>query len=480
MAQSTPPSTTETLLLPLRVWPKGDPNKKSLPSLIQRINEQRGPFRGVTEASLEEEIRAQEARAAQPDEDIEDETGDDQANKPENEVGRREVLLKAKEDILKQVGQAYMEAYYALDFVSLLLSKDSPRQAELSMSQHLKQHVPMGSLGMEKVQPQPERLQDIKDREMVQLGWKMQSLQSTADSLLAAATRLETEVQHETQYWEQVLAIDNERWSLCRMPRERHTLGVRFGFLEAAAEFRDRGLGALRRGEGGKIILDQGLATSIPRVVRVRIETRAGGITSSSTVPTLANPDTSPIEELILQARNAIYEEELFHEITRETRLLMNQGVRNTDSVIILTLPDRRRVLIDLVPLEDYHHLPQQPPEQSQSQGGENGRKKEHVENNPKSYLAEGIALSLRLLLSHTHRQHFLQRSQIPPPLTDRKRTQPPPAIIRPVLSHLMHRSVITFLDEFLKGVEEALDSAGLNASHTVIMGNLDLASEEN
>ncbi len=125
-----------------------------------------------------------------------------------------------------------MEAYYALDFVSLLLSKDTPRQAELSMSQHLKQHVPMGSLGMEKVQPQPDRPHEIKDRETVQLGWKMQSLQSTADSLLAAATRLETEVQHETQYWEQVLAIDSERWSLCRMPRERHTLGVRFGFLE--------------------------------------------------------------------------------------------------------------------------------------------------------------------------------------------------------------------------------------------------------
>ncbi len=103
MAEASSTSTTETLLLPLRVWPKDDANKKSLPSLIQRINEQKGPFRSVTEASLEEEIRAQEARDAQQDEDAADDSGDED-EKPENEAGRRETLLKAKEEILKQVG----------------------------------------------------------------------------------------------------------------------------------------------------------------------------------------------------------------------------------------------------------------------------------------------------------------------------------------------------------------------------------------
>lgn len=125
-----------------------------------------------------------------------------------------------------------MEAYYALDFVSLLLSKDTPRQAELSMSQHLKQHVPLGSLGAEKVQAQQESPEMIKDQELVCKGWKLQSLNTAADALIKSATRLETEIEQETRYWEEILAIDKKGWALCRLPRERHTLGVRFGFLE--------------------------------------------------------------------------------------------------------------------------------------------------------------------------------------------------------------------------------------------------------
>lgn len=125
-----------------------------------------------------------------------------------------------------------MEAYYALDFVSLLLSKHTPRQAELSMSQHLKQHVLLGTLGAEKVQAQQESPEVVKDQELVCKGWKLQSLSTAADALIQSATRLETEIEQETRYWEEILAIDKKRWSLCRLPRERHTLGVRFGFLE--------------------------------------------------------------------------------------------------------------------------------------------------------------------------------------------------------------------------------------------------------
>ena len=125
-----------------------------------------------------------------------------------------------------------MEAYYALDFVSLLLSKETPRQAELSMSQELKQHVPLGSIGVGRVQAQPESTEIIKDQDLVLKGWRLQSLNSAADALIKSAAKLESEIQQEVHYWEQILAIDGKSWSLCRMPKERHTLGVRFGFLE--------------------------------------------------------------------------------------------------------------------------------------------------------------------------------------------------------------------------------------------------------
>ena len=64
------------------------------------------------------------------------------------------------------------------------------------------------------------------------MGWKLQSLNSTADSLLRSATRLEQEIEQETTHWKQVLEIQEKGWSISRLPNEKHTLGVRFGFAE--------------------------------------------------------------------------------------------------------------------------------------------------------------------------------------------------------------------------------------------------------
>lgn len=125
-----------------------------------------------------------------------------------------------------------METLYALDFISLLLSKETPRQAEISMSPHLKQTVPFGSLGLDITRLPPLSESEKREAELVSQGWKLEGLASAADSLLRSATRLEKEMEQETRYWEQVLAVKQEGWSICRLPRERHTLGVRYGFAE--------------------------------------------------------------------------------------------------------------------------------------------------------------------------------------------------------------------------------------------------------
>ena len=127
---------------------------------------------------------------------------------------------------------AHTESTLALEFVSLLLSKHTPVQAQLTLSPYLKQNMPMGSLGAAVMQAPQVTDEDKHDDEVVSLGWKMQSLGNTADSLLKSATRLKQEIEYETRYWEQVLAIKEEGWSLCRLPREKHTLAVRYGFAE--------------------------------------------------------------------------------------------------------------------------------------------------------------------------------------------------------------------------------------------------------
>ena len=100
------------------------------------------------------------------------------------------------------------------------------------MSPYLKEHIPLGSLAVEISQlPAPTAGQKHDDG-LLALGWKMRSLGTTADSLLGSAIKLEAEIEKETIYWEEVLEVKRKGWPICRLPNERSTLGVRYGFGE--------------------------------------------------------------------------------------------------------------------------------------------------------------------------------------------------------------------------------------------------------
>lgn len=89
----------ESLSLSLQAFPTVDKGKKSLEYLIERINEQKGSFRNVTEASLEEEIQALHNGEAEASEDDVLETVED----VEDIKSKREAVTTAREEILKQV-----------------------------------------------------------------------------------------------------------------------------------------------------------------------------------------------------------------------------------------------------------------------------------------------------------------------------------------------------------------------------------------
>jgi len=90
----------------------------------------------------------------------------------------------------------------------------------------------MGTLGADKTNA--SRVTDVqkKDHKRIAKGWKLQTLNKTVDSILSSATRLEKEIEAETKYWEQVRAISDKGWAVCRLPQEKNILGVRFGFSE--------------------------------------------------------------------------------------------------------------------------------------------------------------------------------------------------------------------------------------------------------
>ena len=223
-------------------------------------------------------------------------------------------------------------------------------------------------------------------------------------------------------------------------------------------------------------MLDQGPNKSIPKALRVRLASCDNQVLASSSVSTVGLSDCTSIEDQILQARNTIYEEELFHELTREARLLTNHGVRITGSSVTAALPvwhqttvensnvQPRKVWIDLVSLDDEHLSWDMENVQTGQQGAHGPASTAH--------LAEGISMAFRILLSNSHTQNLRRRSQMPPPLSERRRPSPPHFILRPVLNHLFHRCAVDSLRGFLAGsVVAPLTVTGVKATIDLSIG---------
>jgi len=158
-----------------------------------------------------------------------------------------------------------------------------------------------------------------------------------------------------------------------------------------------------------------------------------------------------PIEQQIFQARNAIFDEELHSELHREARNLVNQGVRCIGEAIQVPYEADKHLEIDLF------------------DRGLVGAS--HNNNN----IADAIAIALRILLSHAHRQNLHRRSQPPPPITDSKRPRPVYPILKALIENIRHRSDVQSLRERLSDLTATLKQAGLplDIDHTATTLNI-------
>lgn len=138
-----------------------------------------------------------------------------------------------------------------------------------------------------------------------------------------------------------------------------------------------------------------------------------------------------PVEALLLRARNSIYDEELFHELHREARNLTNQGVRSNDGKVSIPYESDKQIEIDLLP----------------SIQGESFQ--------PDNNTCAGIATSLRILLSHAHRQNLRRRVQPPLPMQEGKTPRPTYAILTPVLEHMQHDVQLKSIVHLLQNLRE-------------------------
>ena len=212
----------------------------------------------------------------------------------------------------------------------------------------------------------------------------------------------------------------------------------------APAEFRDKGMAALRRSDLGSIRLDLGTTVQRPQFLKATI-LQGGIVVSSSRDLNGVFTDESSVENSILRARNSVFDSEIYHEIYREARELTNRGVKCLTNGITLPLEDDRVILIELTESED-------------SQNEEMA----DITSNAYDKLPQIIVTTLRVLLSHAHRQSYHRRSRLPPPLTERRLPRHSNPIIRPILSLLQHRAALRDIQIFLQRLKQVLGKAGI------------------
>lgn len=411
--------------------------------VLGRVQFERGQlFRNITESSLQEEIATDGALS--PDQSTSEDEGGDEENADQAKNGQpmsREQLQRAKLEMMQQVGVAHNEIMMALDFVSLLESEHAP-QAQNSMSQALKDSVPPKTLGTDVWARMPvDEARQAQDRVLAR-NVKMRSLQRSADDILGAAKRLEDNVRKETQFWDQMLSISGKGWSICRIPRTKR-LGVRYGFSESASEFSGRNVAALNSNSDGSISLERGFGSK-PSGLRITV-LRDERVVGRSFLPSTSDDSETTLEARIRHARDSIFDEELFREMTRESRTMASLGVKMKGQTIRLSTNASKaeEIHMDLVPLDQ-----------------ETGTSINT--SNPDDNLAQAVALGARLILSQAHRDKLEKRSQLPPPMSDRNEEKNFTSILKPLATFLIHKSSLSAVNAYTFKAGKALKSAEL------------------
>lgn len=488
-----------------RPWPLADKEPANIADFVRRVKAQGGEFRKLTEESLRKEIeeRRQQREAGDgsdgeeaeetsgaSDEDDDETSGDKLSRRPKG----IEAMIAKRDEVLRALESALQNGLIAVDFVSLLLSKDRPTQALQTLSPLLREKIGIGTLSAGRVanaaqaakalqtrhgrrgggggggslqildETTRSNAQRVLDHKIECVGWQLLAMDRAAEVLAAGRKRLHAELRREQVYWSEVVAVRDRGWGLSRMPGQRRVLRVKFGFSEAAADLRAAGFAPLRRVRRGHVALDMS-ALGVPSAVVVTLR-RTGhsshpGHSSHSShsfgrsSPPARLPDTAPLENRILEARNTVFARELWRELNREARSLVAHGVVLEESQIIFPAGINTEGIISLQPLELEPADGEEPSQEHQ----------EHQEHQVPSAelcnLAEGLSSALHLFLAYGHRHHYRQRS-VPVPPTDSASTLPPAYyLLRPVLANLKYERAVEHIIRFLSDLCTILHAVG-------------------
>lgn len=275
----------------------------------------------------------------------------------------------------------------------------------------------------------------------------MDAFRSSSESLLEVSSRLREEANAETRYWEGVVSLKAKGWAVSRIPGKKDVWGVHFGSAESRPMFRDRGIAILKKALDGGLELDFGGAPPKPKSLRIEIFDRIGHVTSRSKLKTVPSADTeNDLQRQVSLARNSLFEEELFLEIHREATALASYDVKTSPGAVTFPLGPDYEGRISLANLESESEIDLET---------DNLQIKQDIDSNL-------IALVLRLLLSHAHRQNLKRRSEPPPPMSSKPRSTPEYHLIRPTFAYFEHKHILALTQELLVGLAAPCRIAGI------------------
>lgn len=391
--------------------------------------------------------RAKAAAAEQKDDQNDVEmTDSNEAEEPaetEAEESTETLDINAvRAELLQQTQAALATSNWALDFLSLLISREMPTQATSTLSQETRATVGLGTLGATMLAA-PTALAQSRETEMrmTAIGQRYLALDNCISMAKPAQSRLEHQIQAEEKYWAEVSTVKEAGFRVARMAQEPQSMCVSFGFLNAAPEFKNSGIAPLRRADDGSVKLELGRRGGGSRRIRVRILENDKVVGQSSLPDPL--PENATLVDRVKDARNTIFAQELWHEINREARTLGGRNVRMSRSSVTYAMSPTSTMSVELASLE------------------EENAKDTTGSPRPKDDVAETLSLALALQLSHAHKINERRRE-------DRNAVQtsaPVYSLLGPIVSWFEHERNIAQFIQHLLAYSKALRSAGLPAS---------------
>jgi mediator of RNA polymerase II transcription subunit 17, fungi type len=199
----------------------------------------------------------------------------------------------------------------------------------------------------------------------------------------------------------------------------------------------------MRRRDDGRVQLDLGnLGGGSERLV-VSVEKDGKPIGRSALVSPPAHD--APFEAKVLEARNTIFSQELWHELHRESHLLVSYGVRTNGSSITYA-PEAADAKISL----------------ELATNGKGSTAVDVKTSGAGSDAAETAHLALHLLLSHAHRQNEMARLKPMPPNQPRLRSHNQYHLLRPIIARVLHQRSIENCTKYVGDLTRILRNAGI------------------